>query len=45
MGVKWAEDAQKDEMGQGSPKAMKWVKKARSSMNVSLMTILLAHYN
>ena len=37
---KWAEDAQNDEMGQGSPKAMEWVKEAQSSMNTSLMVIL-----
>ena len=37
MGVKWADyakerkrvgDVQKDEMGQGSPEAMEWVKEA-----------------
>ena len=31
----WAEDAQKDEMGQGSPKAMEWVKEARKQWNGS----------
>ena len=37
---KWAEDAQKDEMDQGSPEAMEWVKEAQNSMNTSLMVIL-----
>ena len=39
-GRKWAEDAQKDEMGQGSPEAIEWVKEAQNSMNTSLMVIL-----
>jgi len=41
---KWAEDVQKDEMGQGSPEAMKWVKEAQNSMNTSPM-IILGHEN
>ena len=39
-GKKWAEDAQKDEMGQGSPEAKEWVKEAQNSMNTSPMVIL-----
>ena len=39
-GRKWAEDAQKDEMGQGSPEAIEWVKEAQNSMNTSPMVIL-----
>ena len=32
--MKRAEDAQKNEMAQGSPKAMKWAKEAQNSMSV-----------
>ena len=39
-GKKWAEDAQKYEMGQGSPEAKEWVKEAQNSMNTSPMVIL-----
>ena len=39
-GKKWAKDAQKDEMGQGSPEAKEWVKEAQNSMNTSPMVIL-----
>ena len=38
--LEWAEDAQKDKMGQGSPEAMEWVKEAQNSMNTSPMIIL-----
>ena len=41
---KWTKDAQKNEMGQGSPKAMEWVKEAQNSMNTSPM-ITLGHGN
>ena len=41
---KWAEDAQKDEMGQGSLEAIEWVKEAENSMNTSL-TVILGHGN
>ena len=41
---KWAKDAQKDEMGQGSLEAMEWAKEAQDSMNTSLM-IKLGHWN
>ena len=41
--LEWAEDAQKDEMGQGCPKAMEWAKEAQSRMNTSPMIIL--HWN
>ena len=44
MRRKWAEDAQKDEMGQGSLEAMEWVKEAQNSMNTSLM-VILGHKN
>jgi len=37
---KWAEDAQKDEIGQGSPEAKEWAKEAKNSMNTSPMIIL-----
>ena len=39
-----AEDAQKDEMGKGSPKAMEWVKEAQNKMNTSPM-VILGHWN
>ena len=42
--LEWAEDAQKDEMAQGSPKAMEWVKEAQNNMNTSLI-IILGHWN
>ena len=42
--MKWAEDAQKDEMGHGNPKAMEWVKEAQNSMNTSLK-VILGHEN
>ena len=42
--LEWAEDAQKDEMGQGCPKAMEWAKEAQSRMNTSPM-IILGHWN
>ena len=38
--LEWAEDSQKDEMGQGSPAAMEWAKEAQNSMNTSPMIIL-----
>ena len=38
--MKRVEDAQKDEMGQGSPEAKEWVKEAQNSMNTSPMVIL-----
>ena len=38
--MKWAEDAQKNEMGQGSPREMKWAKEAQNNMNTSPMIIL-----
>ena len=38
--MKRAEDAQKNEMAQGSPKAMKWAKEAQNSMSTSLMVVL-----
>ena len=38
--LEWVEDAQKDEMGHGNPKAMEWVKEAQNSMNTSPMVIL-----
>ena len=41
---KWAKDAQKDEMGQGSLEAMEWAKEAQDSMNTSPM-IKLGHWN
>ena len=41
---KWAEDAQMEEIGQGSPKAMEWAKEAQNSMNTSPM-IILGHWN
>ena len=41
---KWVEDAQKDEMGQGSLEAIEWIKEAKNSMNTSLM-IILGHGN
>ena len=37
-------DAQKDEMGQGSPEAMEWVKEAQNSMSTSPM-VILGHEN
>ena len=37
---KWVEDAQKDEMGQGSSRAMEWAKEAQNNMNISPMIIL-----
>ena len=37
---KRAKDAQEDEMGQESPKAMKWVKEAQNGMNTSPMVVL-----
>ena len=37
---KWVEDAQKDEIGQGSLEAMEMVKEAQNSMNTSPMVIL-----
>ena len=42
--MKRVEDAQKDEMGQGSSEAMEWVKEAQNSMNTSLM-VILSHGN
>ena len=42
--LEWAEDAQKDEMGQGSLEAIEWVKEAENSMNTSL-TVILGHGN
>ena len=41
---KRAEDAQKDEMGQGSPEAMEWAKEAQNNMNTSPM-LILGHWN
>ena len=38
--MKRAEDAQKNKMGQGSSKAMKWVKEAQNSISMSPMIIL-----
>ena len=38
--MKWAEDAQKNKMGQGSLKAMKWAKEAQNSMSTSPMIVL-----
>ena len=42
--MKWAEDAQKNKMGQGSLRAMKWAKKAQNSMSTSPM-IVLGYWN
>ena len=41
---KQVRDAQKDEMGQGSPEAMEWVKEAQNNMNTSPM-VILGHEN
>ena len=41
---KWAKDAQKDEMVQGSLEAMEWNKEAQDNMNTSPM-IKLGHWN
>ena len=38
--MKQTEDAQKNKMGQGSSKAMKWVKKAQNSISTSPMIVL-----
>ena len=38
--MKQAEDAQKNEMGQVSPEAMKWAKEAQNSMSTSSMIML-----
>ena len=38
--MKWVENAQKHEMGKGSPEAMKWAKEAQNSMTTS-PTIML----
>ena len=38
--LEWAEDIQKDEMGQGSPEVMEWIKETQNNMNISLMIIL-----
>ena len=38
--LEWAEDIQKDEMGQGSPEVMEWTKETQNNMNISLMIIL-----
>ena len=42
--LEWVEDAQRDEMGQGSPEAMEWAKEAQNSMNTSPM-IILGYWN
>ena len=42
--MKWAEDAQKNKMGQGSLKAMKWAKEAQNSISTSPM-IMLGYWN
>ena len=42
--MKRAEDAQKNKMGQRSPKAMKWTKEAQNSMSTSPM-IVLGYWN
>ena len=42
--MKRAEDAQKNEMAQGSPKAMKWAKEAQNNMSTSPM-IVLGYWN
>ena len=42
--MKWAKDAQKNEMAQGSPKAMKWAKEAQNNMSTSPM-IVLGYWN
>ena len=42
--MKRAEDAQKNKMGQESPKAMKWAKEAQNSVSTS-PTIVLDYWN
>ena len=42
--MKRAEDAQKNEMAQGSSKAMKWAKEAQNNMSTSPM-IVLGYWN
>ena len=42
--LKRVEDAQKNKMGEGSPKAMKWAKKAQNSISKS-PTIVLGYWN
>ena len=36
---KWTEDAQNDEMGQGSLEVMEWINEAQNSMNTRPMVI------
>ena len=42
--MKRAEDAQKNKMGQESPKAMKWAKEAQNNVSTS-PTIVLGYWN
>ena len=42
--MKWAEDAQGNEMVQGNPKAMKWTKEAQNNISTSPM-IVLGYWN
>ena len=35
--MKWVVDAQKNDIGQGSPKAMKWAKGAQNNMSIGPM--------
>ena len=42
--MKRAEDAQRNKMGQGSPKGMEWTNEAQNSVSTSL-TIVLGYWN
>ena len=42
--MKQAEDAQRNKMGQGSPKGMKWAKEAHNNVSTSPM-IVLGYWN
>ena len=44
MEMKQVEDVQKNKMGQGSPKVMKWAKEAQNSMSTN-PTIVLGYWN
>ena len=42
--IKQVEDAQRNKMGQGSPKWMKWAEEAQNNVSTSL-TIVLVYWN
>ena len=42
--MKWVENAQRNKMGQESPKGMKWAKEAQNNVSTSPM-IVLGYWN